>query len=184
MQHRILRLNKAGLPLEWLTREEAATLLVKGLVLWSLGDADIRIRGGINRYGVRSELILPPIIATDGDIRHSDQHVPAVSNRLLFRRDCYLCMYCGDRCSPEQLTRDHILPRSRGGSEKWTNLVTACRRCNQRKGNQTPEEANMPLLAVPFKPNKMEYLALANHHILADQMSFLKTGFSRHMRLH
>lgn len=182
MQPRILRLNKAGLPLQWLTREEAATLLVKGLVLWSLGDSDIRIRGGINRHGIRSELILPPIIATNGELKHTDQHVPAVCNRLLFRRDCNLCMYCGDKFPPDMLTRDHITPRSRGGSERWTNLVTACRRCNQRKGNQTPEEANMPLLAVPFKPNKMEYLALANRHILSDQMSFLKAGFSKNMR--
>jgi hypothetical protein len=182
MQPRILRLNKAGLPLQWLTREEAATLLVKGLVLWSLGDSDIRIRGGINRHGIRSELILPPIMATEGELKYSDQHVPAVCNRLLFRRDCNLCLYCGDRFTPDLLTRDHIQPRSRGGSERWTNLVTACRRCNQRKGNRTPEEAGMPLLAIPFKPNKMEYLALANRHILADQMNFLQTGFSKHMR--
>ena len=183
MQTRILRLNKAGIPLQWLTREEAATLLVKGQVLWSLGDTAIKIRGGINRLGNRSELVIPPIIATDGDIKHNDHHVPAVSNRLLFRRDCNLCLYCGDRFPAEMLTRDHIEPRSRGGSESWTNLVTACRRCNQRKGDSTPEEANMPLLAVPFKPNKMEYLALANRNILVDQMAFLRAGFSKNMRL-
>ncbi len=181
-QTRILRLNKAGLPLQWLSREEAATLLVKGLIVWSLGESAVTIRGGINRLGLRSELHIPTIIATDGDIKHNDHHVPAVCNRLLFRRDCNLCMYCGDKFPVEMLTRDHILPHSRGGSENWTNLVTACRRCNQRKGNCTPEEANMPLLAVPFKPNKMEYLALANRNILADQMSFLRSGFSKNMR--
>ncbi|HVK98554.1 MAG TPA: HNH endonuclease [Dongiaceae bacterium] len=179
---RILRLNKAGLPLQWLSREEAATVLVKGLVVWSLGESAVTIRGGINRFGLRSILAIPTIIATDGDIKHTDHHVPAVCNRLLFRRDCNLCMYCGDKFPVELLTRDHIQPRSRGGSESWTNLVTACRRCNQRKGNSTPEEANMPLIAVPFKPNKMEYLALANRNILADQMSFLRSGFSKHMR--
>lgn len=182
-QTRILRLNKAGLPLQWLSREEAATLLVKGLVVWSLGDGTVTIRGGINRLGQRSELAIPTIIATEGHIQQLDHHVPAVCNRLLFRRDCHLCMYCGERFPVEMLTRDHIQPRSRGGSEFWTNLVTACRRCNQRKGNCTPEEASMPLLAVPFKPNRMEYLALANRNILADQMSFLRSGFSKHMRL-
>ena len=113
MQTRILRLNKAGIPLQWLTREEAATLLVKGQVLWSLGDTAIKIRGGINRLGNRSELVLPPIIATDGDIKHNDHHVPAVSNRLLFRRDCNLCLYCGDRFPAEMLTRgQRILDQS------------------------------------------------------------------------
>src|SRR5690606_11286532 len=87
VQHtRILRLNKAGLPLQWLSREEAATLLVKGLVVWSLGENAVTIRGGTNRLGLRSELAIPAIIATDGDIKHNDHHVPAVCNRLLFRR--------------------------------------------------------------------------------------------------
>ncbi len=180
---RILRLNKAGVPLQWLNREEAATLIVKGLVVWSLGDTAIVIRGGINNQGKRSLLSIPTIIATNGDVHYNDHHVPSVCNRLLFRRDRNICMYCGDQFGVEKLTRDHIVPRSRGGQETWTNLVAACRRCNQRKGNQTPEEANMPLLAVPFKPNKMEYLALANRNILADQMNFLSSGFSKNMRM-
>lgn len=184
MNTRILRLNKAGVPLQWLNREDAATLLVKGLVVWSLGDSTLTIRGGINRQGLRSVLNIPTIIATHGDVHYNDHHVPSVCNRLLFRRDSNTCMYCGEQCSQERLTRDHIIPRSRGGGESWTNLVAACRRCNQRKSNKTPEEAGMPLLAVPFKPNKMEYLALANRNILSDQMSFLSSGFSKHMRMH
>ncbi|AUM15023.1 restriction endonuclease [Ketobacter alkanivorans] len=183
MNTRILRLNKAGVPLQWLDREDAATLLVKGLVVWSLGDTTVTIRGGINCHGLRSILNIPTIIATNGDVHYNDHHVPAVCNRLLFRRDRNTCMYCGDQFNQERLTRDHIIPRSRGGSESWTNLVAACRRCNQRKSDKTPEEACMPLLAIPFKPNKMEYLALANRNILSDQMSFLRSGFSKHMRI-
>lgn len=179
---RILRLNKAGVPLQWLNREEAATLMVKGLVIWSLGDSNVTLRGGINCFGHRSELKIPTIIATTGSIQHSDHHVPMVCNRLLFRRDRNICMYCGEQFPVEKLTRDHIHPKSRGGKESWTNLVSACRRCNQRKGNRTPEEAGMPLLAVPFKPNKMEYLALSNRNILSDQMDFLRSGFSKNMR--
>ncbi len=178
---RVLRLNKAGVPLQWLSREEAATLVVKGQVLWSLGETNLTIRGGFNNRGLRSILNIPTIIATEGDVFHHDHHVPMVCNRLLFRRDRNICLYCGEQFSTDRLTRDHVQPRSRGGKEKWTNLVSACRRCNQRKGNRTPEEAKMPLLAVPFKPNKMEYLALANRNILADQMEFLRSGFSKHM---
>lgn len=182
MHTRILRLNKAGVPLQWLSREEAATLVVKGQVLWSLGETNIMMRGGFNSQGLRSTLNIPTIIATHGDIHYNDHHVPMVCNRLLFRRDRNICLYCGEQHDFEKLTRDHIVPRSRGGKESWTNLVAACRRCNQRKGSRTPEEARMPLLAVPFKPNKMEYLALANRNILSDQMEFLSSGFSKNMR--
>ena len=181
---RILRLNKAGVPLTWLTREEAVTLMVKDQVVWSLGERTVKIRGGYSSLGTQTVIDIPTIIATDGSSSHQNVHqVPTVSNRMLFRRDCNVCMYCGETFAYESLTRDHVIPRSRHGAESWTNLVTACRRCNQRKGNRTPEEAHMPLLAVPFKPNKMEYLALANHNILADQMEFLKAGFSKNMRL-
>ena len=74
---------------------------------------------------------------------------------------------------------------SRGGRDRWSNVVTACRSCNTRKGNRTPEEARMPLLAVPYVPNWAEYLALSNRKILADQMEFLKSQFSgRQMPFH
>ena len=75
------------------------------------------------------------------------------------------------------LTRDHVQPKSRGGRDCYENLVIACKACNNRKGDRTPEEAGMPLLAVPFKPTFCEFLALTNRHVLADQMTFLEKGF-------
>jgi len=87
-------------------------------------------------------------------------------------------MYCGQTFTPKQLTRDHIIPRSRGGKDVWTNVATACQRCNHAKGAKTPEEANMPLLAVPFRPNVYERFYLMNRRILADQMAFLEGHFS------
>ena len=63
MNAKILRLNKAGIPVSWLTREETATLLVKDLVIWSMGDTVMEIRGGYNREGVQSVLKLPSIVA-------------------------------------------------------------------------------------------------------------------------
>ncbi|MBL4866295.1 MAG: HNH endonuclease [Pseudomonadales bacterium] len=179
---RILRLNKAGMPLSWLTREEAATLVVKGQVVWSLGDQQLEIRGGFNCLGRQTILLLPTIIATEGNVFRHREIVPYLCNRMLFRRDQNLCLYCGRHFSHVDLTRDHIIAKCRGGLDTWTNLVTACRRCNQRKGNESPESAGMALLAVPFVPNQVEYLALANRNILADQMVFLKSGFSKNMR--
>jgi 5-methylcytosine-specific restriction endonuclease McrA len=87
-------------------------------------------------------------------------------------------MYCGGEHREIELTRDHVIPLSKGGKDRWSNVVTACRQCNTRKGNRTPEIANMPLLAVPYVPNWAEFLALSNRRILMDQMEFLKTQFS------
>lgn len=179
---RILRLNPAGFPLAWLTKEEAATVWAKGHVLWVLGDKSFEIVGGVNRNGQRSRITLPLIIASVGEVRRQHQHTPLISNRLLFRRDRNICLYCGIKYADAALTRDHVVARSRGGRDAWTNLATACRRCNQRKGCRTPEEAGMPLLAVPFAPNRMEMFALSNRYILADQMAYLESGFSQHMR--
>jgi len=88
-------------------------------------------------------------------------------------------MYCGVEHSVRDLSRDHVKPTSRGGRDRWTNCVTACRRCNNRKGNKTPEEARMELLAVPFAPNRYEFFYLSNRDVLADQMDFLKPRFSK-----
>ncbi|MEC7685084.1 MAG: HNH endonuclease, partial [Pseudomonadota bacterium] len=82
-----------------------------------------------------------------------------------------------------ELSRDHVIPTSRGGSDIWTNVVTSCRRCNNRKADRTPEQANMELLAIPFVPNPYEFLYLSNHAVLADQMEFLSARFSRNIRL-
>ena len=87
-------------------------------------------------------------------------------------------MYCGNKFRDELLTRDHVKPISQGGLDRWSNVVTACKHCNTRKGCRTPEEAHMPLLAIPYVPNWAEYLALSNRRILADQMEFLKSQFS------
>lgn len=177
MNVQILRLDKAGWPLTWLTREQAVTLYAKEQVLWYLGEPSILMRGGINRLGERSIMQLAPIIACDGELA-GDRGVPALSNRLLFRRDEHLCLYCGDQFNDGQLTRDHVIPRVLGGTDRWTNVVSACRRCNQRKGGRTPEQAAMSLLAIPFKPNKYEWMYLANRSIRGDQMDYLKARFT------
>ena len=82
------------------------------------------------------------------------------------------------------LTAEHVLPQSRGGSNRWANLVSACRPCNHRKGNRTPEEAGMALLYVPYTPSLHEGFILRNRRILADQMAFLMAGVPPHSRLH
>lgn len=182
MNAKILRLNKAGIPVSWLTREQTATLLVKELVIWSLGDTVIEMRGGYNRCGEQSILRLPSIVACNGKV-HKENFDPPLENKFLFRRDKNLCLYCGGVFSVADLSRDHVYPLSKGGKDIWTNVVTSCRRCNNRKADRIPEHANMELLAIPFVPNQYEFLYLSNHNVLADQMEFLSARFSRHIQL-
>lgn len=177
---RVLRLDMAGTPTSWLSREEAATLYVKELVQWELGQKKLFLYGGINRVsGKRSILALSPVVATKGEVFH--QRKPyGFNNRMLFRRDNFRCMYCGHVFCQRELTRDHVIPKSKGGKDVWENIVAACRRCNHFKADRTPEDAGMELLAVPFKPNISESMYLAQHTILADQMDYLEKQFSGH----
>ena len=73
----------------------------------------------------------------------------------IYARDGYRCQYCGESCASEELTYDHVLPRSRGGKTDWTNIVSCCDDCNAMKKNRTPAEAGMRLLKKPVQPVAM-----------------------------
>lgn len=73
----------------------------------------------------------------------------ALSRRGVLRRDAHTCAYCGGGAN----TVDHVIPRSRGGQNSWTNLVACCRACNNTKGNRTPEEMGWKLLFTPVEPH-------------------------------
>lgn len=76
------------------------------------------------------------------------------SRQMIYSRDNHQCQYCR---SIKNLTIDHIMPRSRGGDNSWSNLVTACMHCNTHKGDRTPEEWGRPLYSNPKTPfNKLE----------------------------
>jgi hypothetical protein len=171
----ILRLDLAGQPRGWITLHEAITAYAKGDVLYGIGDSLPPALGGFQRSGDRSRIDVQPIVAIVGKI--VQDFTPPLCNRTLFRRDDHRCLYCGRKFSRADLTRDHVLPTSRGGTDRWENVVAACKRCNWQKDNSTPEEAHMPLLAIPFRPNTFEWHFLAKERILADQMDYLSQQF-------
>jgi 5-methylcytosine-specific restriction endonuclease McrA len=70
----------------------------------------------------------------------------------IYARDGYRCQYCGAKCATDQLTYDHVVPRSRGGRTSWDNIVSCCYACNRRKANRTPAEAKMILRSTPVRP--------------------------------
>lgn len=180
----ILKLDSSGQPSMWISWKEAACYHAKGLVSWEVGKIDRKIMGGDNRFtGDRSSIVTSSIIAVRGETGKRKHRAPALNNRELFNRDRHLCAYCLTRNGDSKLTRDHIIPKSRGGQDIWMNVVTACARCNQKKDARTPEEAGMQLHFAPYVPSRAEHLILANRNILADQMEFLMSFVDEKSRL-
>ena len=94
---------------------------------------------------------IPSVIVLKTVVKFISTGIRPSRNNILWR-DKNQCQYCGVIESPRDMTIDHVIPRSRGGENTWYNIVTCCKRCNQKKGNRTPEEANMSLLNKPVKP--------------------------------
>lgn len=180
LSQQILRTDASGMPLEWIDFRQAARLHFLGMIAYACGEQLFTLHGGINaRSRRRSRIDINSIVATFGNHQMRESYTPPLNNRALFQRDDHLCLYCGDRFGHGALSRDHVTPISQGGQNTWTNVVTACTRCNHHKAGRTPEQANMELLAIPFSPTHAEYIFLQGRNVLADQMAFLRAHFPR-----
>ncbi len=191
MQHlhqKVLRTDIAGMPMEWINYQQATKLYALNEVAYSVGQRLYRIHGGIcANTGYRSFIDVNSVIATQGihpEHGHNrESYTPPLCNKSLFKRDQNLCLYCGKQHGDYELSRDHVTPISRGGVDRWNNVVTACKRCNNHKADRTPEQAGLQLLAIPFTPTHAEYIFLQGKQILADQMEFLLAHFPRNSPL-
>ncbi len=188
LSQQVLRTDISGMPLEWIDYRDAVRLYHTGQVAYACGTLIYTLRGGICAHtGMRSAIDVNSIIATLGNTHIAgklDSYAPPLNNQTLFNRDGHICMYCGLRFLSVQLSRDHVTPLSQRGKDIWTNVVTACRRCNNHKAGRTPEQAAMQLLAVPFTPTYAEYIYLKGRRVLADQMEYLLAHFPRKSPLH
>jgi 5-methylcytosine-specific restriction endonuclease McrA len=182
----VLQLDVSGRPQDWMSAKEAAVIYASDGVAWTLGNPFYVLRGGTQRRtGLQSRIEVHPIIAVRGSVpSRAWRHTPALSNPKLFARDRGVCAYCGHLFHADELTREHIVPTSRGGLDSWMNCISACRPCNGHKGNRLPEEARMSLMFLPYVPNLHEDMILRGRRILADQMDFLLASVPRHSRLH
>ena len=182
----VLQLDISGRPQAWISSREAAVIYASDGVAWTLGDTFFVLRGGTQRRtGLQSRIEVHPIIAVKGSVpSRAWRQAPALSNPKLFSRDRGICAYCGKHFHVDDLTREHIIPTSRGGFDTWMNCITACRPCNGHKGNRMPEEVGMSLLYLPYVPSLHEDMILRGRRILADQMEFLLASVPRHSRLH
>jgi 5-methylcytosine-specific restriction endonuclease McrA len=127
----------------------------RALVLVLEGKAEL-IAPVDGRYfrSVRQRFPVPSVIRLRRYLQLPFQRV-ALTRHNVFRRDGFRCAYCG---SVHDLSLDHVLPRAQGGKTHWKNLVTACRPCNSRKGDRTPEEAGLELPVQPFRPSFIMFL--------------------------
>jgi len=178
----ILVCDRGGVPHHWTNVETAIIQKYKGNISYELGDSSV-FHGGISRMtGQRSQIDVGQIVFLKEALKY-DSRTPPLNNKNLFARDLHLCAYCGRHYVEAKLSRDHIVPVSRGGLNTWKNCVTSCKTCNHHKADRTPEEADMELLYVPYIPSNIEKLILQNRRILFDQMEYLKVMLPEHSRL-
>lgn len=136
---KVLVLNASYEPLNITSWRRAVVLLLKGKA------EQVEHNG----KWVYAGFPLPTVIRLRYYVRIPYKEIP-LTRRNILERDRHTCQYC--RYRGEQLTLDHVIPRSRGGGDTWENMVAACVRCNVKKGNRTPKEANMPLQYPPRQP--------------------------------
>jgi|TARA_B110000495_G_scaffold109842_1_gene95072 5-methylcytosine-specific restriction endonuclease McrA len=116
---------------------------------WARADAD----DGQEFVRTVSRRIRVPEVITLADFNRLPSTTVAFSRRNLFKRDRMTCQYCGRRPRGDELTIDHVVPRSHGGESNWENCVLACVPCNQNKADRSPEKAGLKLLNRPKQPN-------------------------------
>ena len=102
---------------------------------------------------VRAQIAVPRIIRLLGYDKLPKQEVK-FNRRNIYARDSSKCQYCGRKFATQELSLDHVLPRSQGGRSTWENIVCCCIKCNVKKGGRTPEQANMHLITKPIKPKR------------------------------
>lgn len=125
----------------------------KAIVLWLQDKVDILEYHSVQVRSASAKFKLPSVLRLRKYIRPNYSSVVVkFSRQNLFIRDNHTCQYCGNRFPEKILTVDHVKPVSKGGGHEWTNVVAACGPCNNKKGDMTPEQADMPLRKRPVQP--------------------------------
>jgi 5-methylcytosine-specific restriction endonuclease McrA len=144
MMEKVLLLNITYEPLRIINWKRAITLLL-------LGKVEVLEEYGREVHAISFSVRLPSVVRLLRLVKKPKTRVK-FSRQNIYARDKYRCQYCGESKCTEDLTCDHVLPKSRGGKTEWTNIVTCCIPCNRKKGRRTPEEARMRLIRKPSRP--------------------------------
>lgn len=141
----VLLLNITYQPLKIINWKKAITLLC-------LGKVEVIEEYGRDIHSVSFTIKLPSVVRLLRMVKRPKSPIK-FSRQNIYARDRYKCQYCGSQFNTEELTYDHILPKSRGGKTEWENIVTCCVNCNRKKGGRTPKEAAMRLIRKPARPS-------------------------------
>lgn len=121
------------------------------------GKAEIIEDDGTTIRSERVDIASPLVIKLRYMVKVPYKRSAALSRRAVFARDGHRCAYCGSHAD----SIDHVVPRSRGGKNVWENVIAACRPCNLRKRDRTPEEAGMTLNTMPLAPRELSWITFA-----------------------
>ena len=169
-----LALNSSFEPLTLVPLRRALRLVIDGKAEIVEADSERLVRSE------RSAYPRPIVIRLTRFIHVPRRFRRQVTNTFLFARDAYTCQYCGRASGQlrhrESLTRDHVVPLSRGGTNSWNNVVTACSGCNTRKAHHLPDEIGMHLLHVPREPHFV-HLSWAVRRLTPIQAKYIRTFY-------
>lgn len=149
LNRQVLILNRSYEPMNLISARKAVLLMYLGKVEIIETVQQLQIRS------ISMSLPMPSIVRL---VKYTKVHRRTIvlSRKNVIKRDGGRCQYCGTRHAP--LTVDHVVPRKQGGADAWENLVCACVVCNNKKGDRTPEQARMPLLRKPKRPNHVIFI--------------------------
>jgi len=149
LNQNVLVLNQNYEPLSVCSARRAFILLYLGKAEMIEKCDGLKIRSILRSYP------LPSVVRLERFIKSPRKKI-LLTRRNIIIRDGYTCAYCGSSRGP--MTVDHIMPKNMGGSDSWENLICACDRCNNKKGDRTPKIASMKLLRKPKRPNHITYI--------------------------
>ncbi len=152
----MLVLNATYEPINVCTVRRAVVLLLKE-------KAEVIEHGDWTLHAATTTMTRPVVIRLVSYVRiPRDTHRRKITRRAVFARDDWTCQYCGSRSN---LTVDHVVPRSKGGTSSWDNIVASCAPCNRRKGNASPRQAGMSLSRAPGTPSPHVFIQVASPRI-------------------
>ncbi len=131
----------------------------KAITLFLLGKVEVLEEYAREIHSVSFSIKLPSVVRLLRMVKKPGNAVK-FSRQNIYARDKYQCQYCGRRFPVDELSYDHVIPKSRGGKTVWTNIVTACMTCNRKKGGRTPKEAHMSLIRQPARPTWLPALRI------------------------
>jgi 5-methylcytosine-specific restriction endonuclease McrA len=160
----VLVLNATYEPINVCTVRRAVVLLLKS-------KAEVIEHADWELHSATTSLQRPVVIRLVTYVRiPRDTHRRKITRRAVFARDEWTCQYCGSRSN---LTVDHVIPKSKGGSSSWDNIVASCAPCNRRKGSSLPRQVGMRLLREPRTPNPTVFIHVASPTIPTAWMQYL-----------